>query len=745
MPRPRKEQSSAEAGQRHASKAGIEPPFVPGSDPPSMRCPTVEPMVEGKFNVEWFAQVMAALNEYAVAYWNWWGMTWPDYREQVDTIIRQAGACGVDLSRYAPEQMSVTDLKRLDDVFEMTDERITLMEKQVASAASRALKIVPDAKKNFWLSVLRRLRRLKSLCRDSIPEPVVEANPGRDDVFEAWELVRVLRFMTWCWRTTIGSRTGEESLPLIPDHLIHAAVNMALARKLRMAGHPIGGVVIVIPPRHGKSVLACADEAMCLSEDPWNPRFIVHRKQEIAVQRVDEVKKWFSIDQPIGRRRRALFPRVEMDARRSKASSNLWLTLDGRSVATHREGNLTAYGLHAGAQGVTAVEIKFDDPVDEKDRHEAGTRERTNAAFYHTWLNRLTGSTSFFTLIATCWHPDDVTGSLIQMVRSGIVRAAVVNIPCGGPDDGFAPLWPEAGYDARYLRSKFLMLRPAAYSCIYQNNPDSIEGRRIANMHFFDERFILQPELRTPEWHDFLEDRKAIRFLSIDPSGTDTKTSNRAGIGYFQVGMFGHTDEDGVVRLSPRMAMLRAWSIHASQHALVDEVMWFKAAGNRIDRCYVEVTGGYHATAEELVRQGIPSDIVWRITPGTGTKIERLMRYAIHIENGDLMFPGRWTTDDHGDPVLEAHQDFHEVAEQLLRAGTTTDDEQIDVVRMALSQHSTEFDEAREAGAARARSIRSDDPIRAAMARMFSRMSDERPRSRSTIPSFAEIAFGARA
>ena len=742
MPRPRKERSSAESGHRHAAESGFEPPFVPGSNPPEMRRPDAPTMIDGKFNVEWFAQIMAALNEYAVSYWNWFGMTWPDYREQVDTIVRQAEACGVDLKRYAPEQMSVADLRTLEDVFEATDDRISLMEKQIASVASRALRIVPDAKKNFWLSVLRRLRRMKSLCRDSIPDAVMESNPGREDVAEAWRHVRVLRFMTWCWRTTIGSRKGEESIPLMPDHLIHAAVSISLAREMRMHGREIHGVVIVIPPRHGKSSLVCADEALCLSEDPWNPRFIVHRKQEIAAQRVASIRRWFDDDDRIGRRRRALFPRVTMDARRSRSSSNMWLLHDGRSEATHSEGNLTAYGLHAGAQGVTAVEIKFDDPVDEKDRHEAGTRERTNTAFYHTWLNRLTGSTSFFVLIATCWHPDDVTGSLIQMVRQGIVRAAVVNIPCGGPDDGFRPLWPEAGYDARYLRSKFMMLRPAAYSCIYQNNPDSIEGRRIANMHFYDARYLTEPATRTPEWHEYLEDRKAIRFMSIDPSGKGAKTSNRAGVGYFQIGMFRRVGEDGISRVVPMMAMLRSWSIHASQHALVDEVIRFREAGNRIDRCYVEVTGGYHATAEELGRQGMPPESVWSITPGTGTKVERLMKFAIHIENGDVVFPGRWTTDEHGDPVLEAHPDVHEVAEQLLRAGTTTETDQIDVVRMALSQHSTEFDEAREIGESRAKARVCTDPIMAAMFGEFERMRKAVPVGRTGIPSFVEVAFG---
>lgn len=737
MPRPRKEQSTLDDAIRHAAEAGFEPPFVPGSPRPQMRAPSVPVKTEdGKFNADWFAEILSNLHEYQTQFWNYWGKSWPDYRDQVDTIIKQATTCGIDLARYAPEQFTLSQIQSVDDLMAATDSMLEKLEEQLQSCTLRALQLVPDAKKKSWLSVLRRTRRAHRLCRDSIPTDVVEANPGRDDVFEAWALTRSLRFMLWCQRTTIGTTDGTESLVMLPDHLLVAGVTIALARQMRHAGADIQGVVVTIGPRHGKSWLVCADEALSLSEDPWNPHGFVHRKREIAQQRVSMVKDWFDEEKGLGRRRAALFPRVRIDAAKSRGKGSLWLLLDGESVCTHAEGNLAAHGIHSGAQGITLTEIKFDDPVDEKDRNEAGTRERTNAAFQQTWLNRLTGRKSFFVMVATCWHPDDVTGSLVKMVRAGAIRAAVVNIPCGGPHDGFRPLWPEVGYDSEFLRRRFMRLGAPAYSCIYQNEPDTIEGRRISKLHFFDQRMIDDKSARTPEWSRFLDDPATLRFLSIDPSGSGARTSNKAGIGYFAFGEMRTTDENGATAVLPRLVMLRAWSIHASQHALVDVVVKFIASGQRVDRILVETTGGYHATAEQLVREGIPSATVWRVAPGTGTKVDRLLKYAIHVENGDIAFPGRWTTDEHGDPTLEISPEFASVGEQLLRAGTTVDDEQLDVVRQALSQHSMEFDAAHGWTQARGSGRATGDPMSDGISKLFAAATSRPDRSSRSAMSF---------
>lgn len=691
MARPRKSDGSAETSARVAEDAGFEPPFVPGASKPEMKRPKAKPRTsDGKFSIDWFAEMMSALNDYSVDYWNWWGRQWPEYREHVDTLLAQAKACGVDLSTYSPETISVTQIASIDEVFALTDSAIDQMTRQIGGAAVRAIDLLPDAKKKSWLSVLRKLRTLQSMCRDRAPSSWTQGMSQEET--EAWEHIHPIRFMAYCQRSTMNARPGREEPILIPDHLILACLTRSLAKAAREAGYGIRGAITVIPPRHGKSWLMCATRALTMCLDPWSPFAVVHNKDDIASERVSMVKEWFDDDKAIGRRRAALFPRVRLNTRRSRAEGIIFLLHDGKPSNSHAEGNYIGFGIKAAAQGITLREIDFDDPVDERERHEEGSRVRTNHAFHSTWLNRLTGKDSFFTLISTCWHPSDVTGGMLSMARNGTVSAAVCTISCGGPDEDFRPIWPEAGYDARFLRSQYLRLGPVSYACIYQNRPDSSEGRRIGNLSFYDARMVTEPAARTEAWRRFLESPHTKHVLSVDPSGSDKITSNRAGILLSAFGDMECVLPDGTTQRLPRCIALRFWSIRATQHGLVDHVMSLIEAKERIDLILVETTAGYHATPEEMIRRGIPAAKVVRCTPGgTGSKIERLMRYGVHIENGDMAFPGEYTNDEHGDAVLQILPSWERVAEQLLSPDMASDNEMIDVVRQMLGYFAPEF------------------------------------------------------
>jgi hypothetical protein len=684
LPRSRKLDSSAAVADKHAKGAGFEPPFVAGSPPPQMRAPSSTPMSGDKFNVEWFAESLALLNRFQVDYWNWWGRAWPEYREQIQTLMAMAEACGVDLQRYAPETLSITDLSRIDDALSLSDEQISAMIRQINDSAATALRMLPDVKKKSWLSSLARIRAMQEICRDPIPRAAIKA--GLDDaLLEAWELTHPLRFMLYCWRSDLNQSGGQKVLPDTPDHIVEACLTVELAQRARDQRHDVKGAIVTIPPRHGKTSFVQARRALRISRNPWSPFGIVHANDEIAADRVAGVKEWFDDDHPTGRRRAALYPRVRLHLRRSKAKDTIVVTLDGEIVCSAKEGNYRGHGVHASVQGITLHEIDFDDPVEERERRERGSRERTNAAFHQTWLSRLTGKTSFFTLISTCWHPDDVTGGLTKMARSGAMNVAMCNLPCGGAPD-FKPLWPGAGYDSAFLRGKFRTLTPPVYACIYQNNPDDISGRKISRLHYYPSRMWTHPDERDEAWSQFFSDPATLFYLSLDPSGSSNVNSNRAGMLYSAFGRLLRYRPDGIGVRVPTLVFLRCWSLTLSQHGLADEVLAFVGTGAKVDRVLVETTSGFHATAEELVRRGIPANKVLSLVPGTGTKVSRLLRYALYIEAGDAMFPGEPTADEGGNAVLSYGTDWERTVDQLLLAGMSDDDEMIDVIRQQLGE-----------------------------------------------------------
>lgn len=685
MPRTRKADSSAAASDKHAKGAGFEPPYVEGSPPPQMRAPTAAPMLDGKFNVEWFAESLAILNRFQVDYWNWWGRAWPEYREQVQTLMAMAETCGVDLKRYAPETMSITDLTRIDDALTLTGEQIDKMVEQLNGCASAALAKLPAVKKKSWISSLARIKAMQDLCREEIPRAVLSAGLD-DEQVDAWRLIWPLRFMVYCWRSDLNQSGGRTVLPDTPDHIVEACLVTELAQRARDEGHDVKGALVTIPPRHGKTSFMRARRSLRICKNPWGAFGVVHANDEIAADRVAGVKEWFDDDTPTGKRRAALFPRVRMHVRKSKAKDALFVTLDGVLSCGEKEGNYRGHGVHAAVQGITLHEIDFDDPVDEKERRERGSRERTNAAFHQTWLSRLTGKSSFFTLISTCWHPDDVTGGLTKMARSGAMTVALCNLPCGGAPD-FKALWPGAGYDSRFLRGRFRTLGPPVYSCIYQNNPDDVTGRKISRLCYYPSRMWSDPSLRDERWTRFFEDPQTRYSLSLDPAGSSNANSNRAGMIYSAFGRLDRVRPDGIHVRVPTLVFLQCWSLTLSQHGLADEVLAFYGTpGTRVDMVLVETTSGFHATSEELVRRGIPPSKVTSVTPGQGTKVSRLMRYALYIESGDVMFPGEDTADEQGTPTLSYGADWERTVDQLLLAGMSDDDEMIDVIRQQIGE-----------------------------------------------------------
>ncbi len=743
MPRSRKLDSSADAGDRHARAAGFEPPYVDGSPKPQMRAPRVPSMVDGKFNVEWFADSLAALNEFQVSYWNWWGRAWPEYREQVQTLSAMAETCGVDLAHYAPETLSITDIARIDDPLSLTNEQITRMVAQINGVASTALAKLPAAKKKSWTSSLERIRAMQDLCREEIPRALLLANPTDEEV-EAWRLTWPLRFMVYCWRSDLNQTGGRVELPGTPDHLVEACMTIELAQRAREDGHDVKGALVTIPPRHGKTAFVRARRALRISRNPWSPFGVVHANEDHAADRVAGVKDWFDDESPTGRRRAALFPRVRLHQRLSKAKGMMVVTLDGEVACPYQEGNYGGYGIHSTVQGITLHEIDFDDPVDEKERRERGSRERTNSAFHQTWLSRLTGKKSFFTLISTCWHPDDVTGGLTKMARSGAMSVATCNLPCGGAPD-FKPLWPEAGYDARFLRGRYRTLTPPVYACIYQNNPDDVTGRKISRLVYYPSRIWREPSARDERWSRFFDDPQTVYSLSLDPAGSSNANSNRAGMIYSAFGKLDRVRPDGMHVRVPTLLFLQCWSLTLSQHGLADAVRDFYGTPNtRVDKILVESTGGFHATAEEIVRRGVPASKVHALTPGQGTKVARLMRYALYIESGDAMFPGEETVDEQGNPILSYGPDWERTVDQILLAGMSDDDEMLDVIRQQLGEVAHELVAAHGWDKVERSFSPNGDPQAQAMHKFYRSLTKPRPSRGERTPGTAFGSFSTR-
>jgi hypothetical protein len=660
--------------------AGFRPPYVAGSLKPVMEKPHEEQWVDGAINPGFLVELRDIAINYNIQWQNYYGHQWPAFKTQIDAVNQMAKQAGIDLASYAPEVLSLSDLKDKDSVFEATEDQVRKLADRIETSHEIALRNLPDAKKKRWAKTLRKVCQLQQWCRSPRPK----GKRLSTDQQEVWDYLHPLRFMLYCNRSHLMSDAGDLQLVEIPVHLILACMILKCA-ELHAAELGIDGALLIIPPRHGKTTLGCADMALDICLHGHVNNGIVHHNSDHARRRLLAVRDYFDDNLDVGRRRRALFPDIRRDP--SVKSNSLFFTLyNGKRQNIHQEGNASSWGIHSQAQGLTFHKLMLDDPSDQKEQAEQGTRERTNAAISSTWIPRLTGRGSFFKYICTRWHPEDFSGVLLGLVKQGVSNVAYYSLACGGPDSDFEPIWPEAGYDRTYLRAAYARLGPAQYSCQYQNNPDSPESRRGKRLVCFDEREYTDETFRTPSYRRFFDDLNSVYYLSVDPTGSSSKYANLAGITYAVYGLFRQEEEDKSTLDIPLLLFLKYWSIHAGQHELAQIISTFYD-NNRVDKVLVETTGGFHATSEALeVVHHIPAAKVIRVPPGVGIKHDRLLKYAIHLESGDAQFPGEWVTAEHGEPALQLSSNWGEMATQLLQSGTAKDDNLLDCVRQQLAE-----------------------------------------------------------
>lgn len=689
----------------------IEPPFIEGSPEPAMIRPQEPRWIHDKFNPAYLVELRDSYLNYNTEWQNYYGHQWPKLKEMMVIVTEMAKQYGIDLTTYAPETFSLSDIKSLDALFEAGGEVCKQLAYRITTSHETALALIPEAKKKRWAKVLREVARIQDLCRHPIPPSKKKALP---EVREVWKYMQPLRYLLYVERSELMSEDGTPLLMNLPPHLIM----MCLVTKIGEAhavSQNVDGSLSIIPPRHGKTKFMVCDTALDIIQHPHFNEAIIHNAKIHAKARFRDVKDHFSSTLAKGLRRRALFPQTSLDPRVDN-DERFYILVNGNRINTSQEGNLSAWGIHAKAQGLTFHKIRFDDPSDEKETVEAGTRERTNRAIFLTWMRRLTGRYAYFTWICTRWHPDTAESRLIKQAQKGNTNLAYYSEACGGPNENFEPIWPEAGYDRDFLMKAFYEMGPAEYACIYQNDPDSVESRRISRIHYFNYDEWTEPDRRSPHFKKFFASGETVFFVSSDPSGTDSQYSNLAGIMLAAYGNLRRTLGDGSQKDEPKLLFLDYRSLPASQHKVAEIIVGWHDT-QRVDTILIETTAGLHATADLLtITHGIPASKVIKRAPGQGTKVERLMRYAALLEAGDVLFPGEWTTDERGDPALRLHSQWEIVASQILRAGSVKETNILDCVSLQVAEVAYEI-------------LRTKD---------FHPLSKERPTPKSTRQRFFE-------
>lgn len=248
-----------------------------------------------------------------------------------------------------------------------------------------------------------------------------------------------------------------------------AAHHRLIARHLEAVERgDITRLMITMPPRHGKSMLASEFfPAWYLGRNPDHYVVTATYAQELADDFGRKVKN--QIEDEVYQ---AIFPGVGLaDDSKSAKRFHIEGLSGGYEHSTSQRGAFYAVGVGGPLTGRGAHLLLIDDPV--KNREEAESeiiRKKTKDWYTSTAYTRLMPG-GRIVIIQTRWHEDDLSGWLQgDHEHEGWV---VLNLPAISKDG--KALWPEQ-YDIPALEKIKRALPPRDWSALYQQTPSPDSG-----------------------------------------------------------------------------------------------------------------------------------------------------------------------------------------------------------------------------------------------------------------------------
>lgn len=267
----------------------------------------------------------------------------------------------------------------------------------------------------------------------------------------------------------------------------------------------IDRLILMIPPRHGKSELASIRfPAWYLGRHPDSEVITASYSADLAIDFGSKTRALIE-----GEQYRAIFP---LQLRQDERAKSKWLTKEG--------GGYTSVGIGGPLTGRGADVLIIDDPI--KNREEADSqvyRDKVWNWYTSTAYTRLEKGGSVI-LILTRWHMDDIAGRILSSSDAG--RWTVIRLPAIADHDeehrnAGEALWPEK-YDIPELMNTKRVIGTYDWSSLYQQTPILSENQEF-KPHYFKKR----PQ----EEVDRLNTR---RFLTIDTAISKTASADYTGL-----------------------------------------------------------------------------------------------------------------------------------------------------------------------------------------------------------------------
>tara|TARA_R110002111_G_scaffold50922_3_gene89311 strand:+ start:135221 stop:137869 length:2649 start_codon:yes stop_codon:yes gene_type:complete len=526
----------------------------------------------------------------------------------------------------------------------------------------------------------RRIRRVRELARRAKEPCDPESTGKRRRVQEATHLLRYMLYVDRSERPNLSTLADE--VYVFGEIHVRAVMGLHFSREgygrteygllkpgdvyhtsgqaRTFKGIHYSGTLIMLPPRHGKTVIVKADMALAINLKPDIQMAIVHDTEDMASKILVSVATRFSKETEQGRRNYRLFP-YELDP---TDNNNYSIRVKTRNRPMNA--NLIACGVWSSGLGNNLHRLYGDDIVPASDVHEAAKRTRRIKQFHTVWGSRDQGSCAYSTLTGYPHHYQDLMwktweGAVLSAKTNGRqgLNWWCVRIPVGGPKDKpgikkFQSIFKV--YPYQWLKDKYRSYSDrAVWAANYELDPMPEGSKIVEKVELYDSE--------SPETRRMLD--LAEHIMSIDPTSTkNLKTSDMVGV---SIGALGEsvtlTEDEYGNSHSQRRRML--YITHddeflATQPEIIDHMLAISDArplNREINQAIIEVTGVGHSLVDFL--ESLHGINGVHEAKASANKAERFRAVAGMIENSDpqnappkVALPGRRKRDENGDPII---------------------------------------------------------------------------------------------
>lgn len=263
-----------------------------------------------------------------------------------------------------------------------------------------------------------------------------------------------------------------------PDYRPGKVHNEIARRLMLVEAGKIDRLMILVPPRHGKSTLTTLNfPAFYIGRNAYRQIITASYGGGLATDFGREVRNLVDSEDF-----QALYPRITL--RKDSKAANRWHTSNGGIfIAASICGTITGKGAHV---------VVIDDP--HKDRKEADSRTASDNVWmwYKSTLYPRLMPGGAIVLAMQRWNEYDLAGRLKEEEKAGGDKWTVLNLPAiadesGEPaafdaDEG-TPLWPEA-YPLKELKRIRRAQGSRFWNSQYQQNPLPEQGEIVKRFWF---------------------------------------------------------------------------------------------------------------------------------------------------------------------------------------------------------------------------------------------------------------------